>query len=141
MKHRFSWAHCGVVFLCCIGLSACNEPPSQAETAHQVPAAQSLGNRQQQIKGEAKADAELAIQALDFRLLALRNKGTSIPGVDVEHNELAMLEEKCGLLFMKNSGDEILHRSELSVRQEQYAYALIYNKIILPACLSQAPQN
>ncbi|MEP7704498.1 hypothetical protein [Paraglaciecola sp. 25GB23A] len=141
MKPLFKPVYCGALLLCCAGLNACNEAPNQAATAHQAPAAHSLGNRQQQIVSEAKVDAEHAIEAQDFRLLALRNKSTSIPGVDIELNELATLEQKCGLLFMKNSGDEILQRSELSLRQEQYAYALIYNTLVLPACLSQAAEH
>lgn len=135
MKPLFKPVYCGAILLCCAGLNACNEAPNQAATSH------SLGNRQQQIVSEAKVDAEHAIEAQDFRLLALRNRSTSIPGVDIELNELATLEQKCGLLFMKNSGDEILQRSELSLRQEQYAYALIYNTLVLPACLSQAAEH
>jgi hypothetical protein len=135
MKPLFKPVYCSAILLCCAGLNACNKAPNQAATAH------SLGNRQQQIVSEAKVDAEHAIEAQDFRLLALRNRSTSIPGVDIELNELATLEQKCGLLFMKNSGDEILQRSELSLRQEQYAYALIYNTLVLPACLSQAAEH
>ena len=134
MKPLIKPLYCGAILLCCAGLNACNEAPNQAGTAHQAPAAHSLGNRQQQIVSDA-------IEAQDFRLLALRNRGTSIPGVDLELNELATLEQECGLLFMKNSGDEILQRSELSLRQEQYAYALIYNSLVLPACLSQAAEH
>jgi hypothetical protein len=141
MKPLIKPVYCGALLLCCVSLNACHEAPNQAATAHQVPVTHSLGNRQQQIVSEAKVDAEHAIEAQDFRLLALRNRGTSIPGVDTELNELATLEKNCGLLFMKNSGDEILQRSELSLRQEQFAYALIYNSLVLPACLSQATEH
>lgn len=120
------------ILSCCVGLSACQEAPEQT-----TPLAPAPMNRQQQIKTEANSDAQLAIGRQDFRLLALRNKGTSIPGVDLEKNELARLEQQCGLLFMQHSGDEILQRSELILRQEQYIYALIYNKLVLPVCLAK----
>lgn len=123
-----------LVLFCCTGLLACNE----ASKPHNKNAQETAPmNRQQQIKQEAQADAQQAIQELDFRLLAQRNKGTSIPGIDLEKYELTLLVQQCGLLFMQNSGDEILQRSELNLRQEQYIYALIYNNVILPACLAQ----
>jgi len=50
----------------------------------------------------------------------------------IEHNELAMLEEKCGFAVYEKYGDEknSLHRRGSVWRQEQYAYALITIKII-----------
>ena len=138
MKVLFKLIYCGLTLLICMGLFACNDEPKQSEinTHSTAPV-----NRQQQIKQEAQADAQQAILGQDLRLLALRNKGTSIPGVNLENHELATLEQLCGLLFMQHSGDEILHRSELNVRQEQYVYALIYNNVVLPACLEQNPNN
>jgi len=52
-----------------------------------------------------------------------------------------MLEENVGLPVYEKISVMNLHRSELSVRQEQYAYRMIYNKIITRLFKAQAPQN
>ncbi|MDP5030069.1 MAG: hypothetical protein NWQ54_06510 [Paraglaciecola sp.] len=121
--------------LLCLGLTAC-EQSSVSPKGDEV-SINSSQNRKQQTQSEAKADALLAIKRQDFRLLALRNKGTTLPGIDLQRDELSLIEQQCGLIFMQNSGDVVLNQSELTLRQEQFAYALIYNKTLLPACLQQ----
>jgi hypothetical protein len=138
MKTLFKRFRYSLVLFIIIGLWACDDHPIETQIKPSAPAPM---NRQQQLKEEAQVDAQLAIQEQDFRLLAQRNKGTSIPGVDLELHQLSELEQQCGLLFMQHSGDEILQRSELILRQEQYVYALIYNNIILPACLVKTSQQ
>jgi hypothetical protein len=129
------------VILCCIGtLTACNFMPQiQAGSEESVESTSSTSEVSDAEPidieyADAKAEANFAIQKQDFHLLALNNKGISVPGIDLKNYALNDLEQQCGIKILANSGDEITEDGELTKRKKLFAYAAQYNQLVLVAC-------
>jgi hypothetical protein len=80
---------------------------------------------------DPRADANLAIQKPDFRLLAFAGRATSFPGID---NESSALQQQCGYRLLANSGDALRSENELNFRKQLYQYAATYNQLVAAAC-------
>jgi hypothetical protein len=80
---------------------------------------------------DPKADANLAIEKLDFTLLALASRVTSFPGID---GDSSILQQQCGYRLLANSSDALRSESELSLRKQLYQYASVYNQLVSAAC-------
>ena len=129
------------VILCCIcTLSACNfVPQTLSESEEQIESLPSTSGVSDAAPidveyADAKAEANFAIQKQDFHLLALNNKGISVPGIDLKNYALNELEQQCGLKILANSGDEITDEDELALRKKLFAFAAQYNQLVLVAC-------
>lgn len=80
---------------------------------------------------DPKADANLAIEKLDFKLLAFAGRVTSFPGID---GESSTLQQLCGYRLLANSGDVLRSENQLSQRKQLYQYAANYNQLVSTAC-------
>ena len=137
MSKRSYWA----VILCCIAtLTACNFMPQTLSGSEESGESTSSGSGVSDAEpidieyADAKAEANFAIQKQDFHLLALNNKGISVPGIDLKNYALNDLEQQCGIKVLANSGDEITEDGELAKRKKLFAYAAQYNQLVLVAC-------
>ncbi|WP_340681054.1 hypothetical protein [Paraglaciecola sp.] len=137
MSKRNYWT---VIWCCIFILSACNFIPqtlSGSEESKGSTSATADVSDAEPIDieyADAKAEANFAIQKQDFHLLALNNKGISVPGIDLKNYALSDLEQQCGLKILANSGDEITEDGELAKRKKLFTYAAQYNQLVLVAC-------
>lgn len=84
------------------------------------------------------ADANIALEKNLFALLAVSNKGLSLPGVDLARHDLETLKASCGVKILETGGDAIYSKTQLEQRQAVVRYARQYNKILLTACLTRS---
>ena len=83
------------------------------------------------------ADANIALEKEQFDLLAVSNKGLSLPGVDLSAHNLETLRSRCGVKLLETGGDAIYSKTQLEQRKAVVSYARRYNEILLTACLSR----
>ena len=81
------------------------------------------------------ADANMAIDKGHFHLLAISSKGLSLPGINLSQYNLDDLKNRCQLKQLATGGDAVYSKSQLDKGKAIVAYARIYNKIALEACL------
>ena len=83
------------------------------------------------------ADANMAIDKGLYHLLAVSNKGLSLPGIDLQEHKMEDLQRMCNVRQLTAGGDAIYGKSQLSRLQSVMSYARQYNQIALNACLKQ----
>jgi hypothetical protein len=81
---------------------------------------------------DPEADAELALENNDHRLLAFALRATQIPGIEAD--QVNAYSEHCGIRFMKKFGDVIRSDDDLERMKQAREYALRYNAAILSKC-------
>lgn len=81
---------------------------------------------------DATADAELALDRNDLRMLAISTRGTNIPGI--ERSEVAQFEQACGVRFLEGAGDTIRNDEHMRLMKLAVDYAKQYNAIIKQRC-------
>ena len=81
----------------------------------------------------AQEDAQAALAKSDFRLMAMAQRSTVIPGVDAKQG--MKYELKCGVKFMDGVTDVIASDEHLRLMKLARSYALQYNAIIKTRCL------
>ena len=86
---------------------------------------------------DAVADANLAMAKGNFKLLAFTNKTISLPGLEVQQEELLQLEQVCGLRYLAGSGDQLTIETDMQRRKRLREYAIQYNQLMLKACQKQ----
>ncbi|GAA0853739.1 hypothetical protein [Aliiglaciecola litoralis] len=86
-------------------------------------------------QADPEADAEQAITALDFRLLAFANKVISFPGIDGQTYSVEWVEKHCGIRYLQGAGDTVQIGQDTSRRSALKHYASRYNKRVLEGCL------
>lgn len=82
------------------------------------------------------ADANLALEKNDVHLLAVSNKGLSLPGVDLSQHSLDSLQKACSVKLVATGGDAIYSKSQLDKRKSIVSYVKTYNQTVLAACLA-----
>ena len=80
----------------------------------------------------AQEDAQAALDKKDFRLMAMAQRSTVIPGVDVQQS--MKYELRCGVKFMDGVTDVIASDEHLRLMKLAHSYALQYNAIIKTRC-------
>ena len=80
----------------------------------------------------AQDDAQSALAKNDFRLMAMAQRSTVIPGVDVTQS--MKYELRCGIKFMDGVTDVITTDEHLRLMKLAHSYALQYNAIIKTRC-------
>lgn len=83
-------------------------------------------------QANAQQDAMAAVAKRDFRLMAMAQRGTIIPGVDADNS--LRYELKCGIKLIKGVGDVIRGKEHLELMKKAHRYALKYNAIIKIHC-------
>jgi hypothetical protein len=81
---------------------------------------------------DPEADAKLALENNDHRLLAFALRVTQIPGIEAD--QVNAYNEHCGIRFMKNFGDVIRSSDDLVRMKQAREYALRYNATIMSKC-------
>ena len=81
---------------------------------------------------DAEQDAQNALNKGDFRMLALSQHGTIIPGIDPRQN--AKYELKCGIRMLEGMTDTVRSQQHLELMQQVHAYAKVYNTLIKNRC-------
>ena len=100
-------------------------------------AAESLLNKYEQKlqwleTANVQQDAQAALDKKDFRLMAMAQRSTVIPGIDVKQS--MEYELKCGIKFMDGVTDVITSDEHLRLMKLAHRYALQYNAIIKTRC-------
>ena len=80
----------------------------------------------------AQQDAQTALDKLDFRLMAMAQRATVIPGIDGKQS--MDYELKCGIKFIDGVSDVVTSDEHLRLMKLAYQYALQYNSIIKTRC-------
>jgi hypothetical protein len=83
---------------------------------------------------DPKADANLAIEKQDFKLLAFAGRATSFPGLKEELSALSVLRQQCGYRLLANTSDALRSENQLTQRKKLYQYAATYNVLVAGAC-------
>lgn len=83
---------------------------------------------------DPKADANIAIEKGDFRLLAFSGRARSFPGIENHANQL---QQQCGYQLLANSSDAVDLETGLGDRKKLYLYAAAYNQIVSSACYNK----
>ena len=109
---------------------------SQTSAATDVNQSQAIESQQRDdlkwlLYADPKADANLAIQKLDFTLLAFAGRATSFPGID---DGSSSLQQHCGYRLLANSSDALSSENQLDLRKQLYQYAATYNQLVAEAC-------
>ena len=81
---------------------------------------------------DAQKDAEAALKKNDFRLMALAQRSTVIPGVDVKQG--MKYELRCGVKFVEGVTDIVTSDEHLRLMKLAHSYALQYNAMIKTRC-------
>ena len=81
---------------------------------------------------DAQKDAKAALDQRDFRLMALAQRSTVIPGVDVKQG--LKYELRCGIKFVQGVTDVVTSDEHLRLMKLAHSYALKYNAIIKTRC-------
>lgn len=82
---------------------------------------------------DSKKEADLAVQAADFRLLVIAKRGPNVPGVNL--NQQASLKEKCGEKVLEGIGDIQYGDAHKRLYEKAVQLASEYNKIITEQCV------
>ena len=83
------------------------------------------------------ADANMAIEKGQFHVLAVSNKGLSVPGINLSDYSIEELQVRCKVKQVATGGDAIYSKSQLEKRKSVVTYVKAYNQIVLPACISK----
>jgi len=81
---------------------------------------------------DAELDAGAALKKGDFRMMALSQRGTIIPGI--EQKLVRQYELKCGIKLLEGVTDTVRGQEHLELMQQVHAYAKAYNEIIKNSC-------
>lgn len=81
---------------------------------------------------DAKADAEKAILAGDFRVFVPAGRGQSVPGLAVEDG--SRIRQSCGEKILPGSTDVVRGERHLHLLQAVHRYAEHYNRIVVKRC-------
>jgi hypothetical protein len=79
-----------------------------------------------------QVDAQKALEKYDFRMMAMPQRATIIPGVPVE--QMREYEIKCGVNLINGVSDMVLNENHLQLMKQAHKYALQYNAIIKRHC-------
>ncbi len=82
---------------------------------------------------DGRSDAQAALQKNDFRLMAIAQRSTVIPGVKA--SLARQYELHCGVKFLPGAGDAINSKEQLRLMEKAYEYAGQYNEIIKQRCI------
>ena len=80
---------------------------------------------------DPKADANLAIEKQDFKLLAITGGYDSLPGIG---GGSSVLRKQCGYRLLANSNDTLKSKNALISHNDLYQYAVTYNQLMAVAC-------
>lgn len=81
---------------------------------------------------DAKADANIALEKGDTRLLAFANRALNLPGIEPSLHKKLM--DSCGYRVLSGTGDMLIMGEKPEHRSMLRAYAKIYNQQVAAAC-------
>jgi hypothetical protein len=122
----------GAILTGCTG-----EPPPMAQPHGSEPGAQAINDEHPLAwvqNADPQLDVQQAIKNHDWRLLAFAGRAISLPGIDLAVYPLAELQQRCGYLIIKGTGDVVTSPRELPLRSKMHDYALVYNQKMLTLC-------
>ncbi len=82
---------------------------------------------------DSDKDAQKAIAAKDYRLMAISGRGLMIPGIAADVAEKA--KASCGIQYMDGMGDVIQGPEHKKWYQKGKDYAKAYNAIVAKQCM------
>ncbi len=99
--------------------------------------ATTMNDQEQALKwvesANGRSDAEAALQKNDFRLMAIAQRSTVIPGIKT--SQARQYELHCGVKFLPGAGDTINSKEQLRLMEKAYEYAGQYNEVIKQRCI------
>lgn len=122
-----------VLFILCIGLSACATGIDDQDTVESAAKPPAYDTTKLNLL-EPENDADAAIANNQYTLLAFANKLVSVPGVDMQKYPLELLESQCGIRVLSGTGDTVKIGESLEHRKALRQYAQRYNQLVFHAC-------
>lgn len=86
------------------------------------------------IASQARQDAKIAIDTMDYRLLAFANRTIDLPGIDMQKHSVTLIEKQCGYRVLSGTGDMLQVGEDTTKRQKLRLYAQTYNPLVYRGC-------